>query len=173
MKYFFKDYVNYEDFNKLPQKLQIYVLKLTNVKNISNLPEKLTHIKFHDKFNNRDVDQLQFNLNIKYIEFGEYFNHREVDQLPQNLIYLKFGSNFNQNVDRLPSTLMYLEFGWRFNQKVNHLPSNLLYLHFGFNFKQTIENLPQSLKYIYFGRYFNKKIIRSKFKHVKISYHDD
>src|SRR5277367_4720461 len=65
------NYVDYEEYKKMPSSLQCNILKLKNVNESNGLPNHITHLRF-----------------------GKHFN-KEVNSLPKGLTHLQLGNNFN------------------------------------------------------------------------------
>eukprot|EP01112_Ceratiomyxa_fruticulosa_P013477 TRINITY_DN3791_c0_g1_i2.p1 TRINITY_DN3791_c0_g1~~TRINITY_DN3791_c0_g1_i2.p1 ORF type:complete len:469 (-),score=51.82 TRINITY_DN3791_c0_g1_i2:132-1538(-) len=144
---------------------------------LPKIPDSVTHIYLHDRFNQRlhnnlpqsliylqvgrDFNQTLNNLpsTLKHLnmEKNAYFNRR-VPSFPSNITQLSFGCFFSQCVDRLPQTLTHLSFGRNFDREVDCLPLSLTHLSFGAYFTQKVDCLPKSLTHLTFTGKFNQTI---------------
>ncbi len=149
--------------------------KFNQIIHKNTLPSSLTSLSFGEHFNqllsqfsHREIKLIHtLPRSLKTLHFGFHFNQEIfVETLPNTLTELKLGSSFN-NKFVLPTGLLYLTFGSQFNQPIlpNVFPSFLKVLHFGCNFNQSIgsHNLPLSLNRLELPGHFNQQLDLTQF----------
>jgi hypothetical protein len=112
---------------------------------------------------------------ITHLTLPAYFNESII--LPQSLIYLKFGTLFDQPIDRcIPNSVTHLKFGYFFNRSIKDcIPNSVTHLKFGYYFNRSIKGcIPNSVTHLKFGSRFNKSIknsIPKSVTHLTLSYY--
>lgn len=121
-------------------------------------------IKFKNSFNEKINDELikKFRLYDKII-FGFSFNQEVKNKIPSNILFIKFGHNFNNSIDNLTidgeyENIQEIILGEKFNKEVNNLSPRIKKISFGYDFNNPVNNLPNGIEYIKFGNNFNNNV---------------
>lgn len=134
---FYKNYFNFNGYISLDISISGVPIDLNKI------PKSVFEIKFNYNFENLPYE---IPLHIRSIYFYEYYELLE--DLPLTLEKIIINKGFNHPVNKLSNNLKYIDFGMDFNQEVNDLPTSLEKIIFGLNFTHQINNLPSNVKFI-------------------------
>lgn len=126
--------------NKLPKRFPKNMKMLTILSSTfsRHIPDTVTHLFFGDEF-----DQDMEHVNI-----------------PKNIVFLKFGKNFNHKLNPLPVGLNVLILGHKFDQDLSGvIPNGINDIIIGKTFKREINGvLPSGLQNLVIGSHYQGKI---------------
>lgn len=147
----------------LPKTLKRLILSGTYNHPIPELPS-LTHLTLSDCFNSPFKGNLYKNL--IYLKFGDEFDQSII--LPPNLEEIEFGKKFNSSVV-YNENLKIVRFGGNFNRSIDELPDSILSIVFpgSSKFNQPINKLPIKLEYLSLRSEFNNTINLLKCDNLK------
>lgn len=131
------NYVDYDVYINIKYPFKKYITKLSNVGNIdtskfimrrkifkndnlnqlTNIPINVTHIKFHDKFN-QPIDELH--KNVASLIFGDHFCQAII--IPPKVHYIKFGIHFHPRKLKLPDGSIKMRVSTRYFNKCSYMP---------------------------------------------------
>jgi len=121
-------------------------------------------IIFKNSFNKtiEDKEINKFRLYDKII-FGFSFNQSITNKIPSNIIFIKFGHNYNKSIEQIvidgeEDNIQELILGEKFNLPVKNISPNIKKLTFGNDFNLPVDNLPCKLEFIKFGNNFNQNV---------------
>lgn len=139
----------------------------TDCKNIVKLPNKITHLKFDDKFNKKLTHKHESIIFVKNVEENKKIELRSIIiecVIPDTVQHLDLGHDFNQKLNKftIPKYVTSLNLGNNFNQILlpNDIPQSTrkLIMSNYFNQKLILGSIPHGIKYIKFGCAFNQII---------------
>lgn len=182
LDYFDKEFIikTLDDLIKYIRILDFWMIKRIPIeiyKYVFNNKKDINIEKINEIFNNNyiiigiqiiidHVYKFKFGSKNIYLKFGSEFNQQlDCSILPNSITHITFGENFNQSLHTiLPNSITHLIFDYysNFNQPLPvNLPEYITHIIFGecskFN-QPLLYKLPKSISHLTFGRNFNQPI---------------
>src|SRR5437868_1164547 len=153
------------------QVVKQHIRQLCHVSDLNTITSfiHLTHISFHDDFNQPLTD---LPAALTHLTLGRDFNQPLTD-LPAALTHLTLGHCFNQPLTDLPAALTHLTLGYCFNQPLTDFPAALTHLTLGYCFNQPLTDLPAALTHLTLGHCFNQPLtdLPAALTHLRLGYY--
>jgi len=145
--------------------------KSVEISGASKLPKNVKHVYFLARFNdtpssvthltflNGTIDKYYIPPSVMYLTFGSDFD-QAIKDIPESITHLTFGTRFDSSIKYIPASVTHLTFGYCFNQSIEAIrTSSVKHLIFNHRFDQPIKNnIPLTATHIMFGNSFNQSI---------------